>query len=175
MDIVPIIYTVLLILIVVTLFILVYSFISLKQQQKRQTSLAIDNDVIINEVETKSVIEKKIITIPSKQKSIIKHKKIDEKIELRKINVPDKEQKSISKKEPPKTFKPTKRVKILTPDNMDLSSTTESNIKSKNIKEAEEKVVSLNNEILDKYINENQNDLFKLKVQEPKSKPKHKS
>jgi len=165
MEIVPIIYTVLIIVIVLTIFTLIFSFYSLRKKQggvdeilpkKPMTSL---NNSYLNKSENLKPV------------SILSPKNTTQIKEERKI-------KSISKKEP--EIKQTKNDKIRKDNKKRLIRNSRievlnaiQNKKTTNDKiELNQKLKSLGSNLLENYSDEEKNDMFTLKVKNQKDKPK---
>ena len=170
MEIIPIIYTALIIVVVLTIFTLSFSYFSLRKKQKR-----VDDFPLLNSIQPKNKSfpdPKENLPPPSilpsrKPIDIKKEKKIEpiNKIEtdVKKIKI-DKINKDNKKK-----LIRNSRLEVL----KSLSGNNDdSNIKSGISKDENLNLKSLGGNILDSYSDEEKNDMFTLKVKDQKDKPK---
>jgi len=173
MEIIPIIYTVLIIVVVLTIFTLSFSFYSLRKKQKRVIEIPPPKPIPlqINSFLNKSESLKPIsILAPQKTIQVKAEKKIkfSNKIgpELKKIRSDN-----IRKEDKKKLFH-NSRLEVL---NSTQSNDGSNNIRPEISNEENSNLKSLGSNILDNYSDEEKNDMFTLKVKDQNDKLKNKS
>lgn len=172
MEIIPIIYTILIIIVVLTIFTLSFSYSSLRKKPRGvdeippKKSVPLQNNSFLNKNENLQPIS---ILSPQKAIHIKEEKKIksSSKIgpELKKIKN-DKIHKDNKKK-----LTRNSRLEVL---NSIQSKDENINIKSEMSNEQNSNLKSLGSNILDNYSDEEKNDMFTLKVKDQNDKPKNK-
>jgi len=182
MDIIPIIYTVLIIVVVLTIFTLTFSFYSERKKQR-----GVDENpksVPVNEITPPKSIPKQNNSFLNKSENL---KPISILSPQKTINVKgEKKIKSSSEIEP--ELKKTKTDKILKDNKkklirnsrLEVLNSIQSKDENKNTKsemsgEQNSNLKSLGNNILNNYSDEEKNDMFTLKVKDQKDKSKNKT
>ena len=169
MEIIPIIYTVLEIALVLTVFTLAFSYFNNKLKQRKGETVKVPK-IISRQIEQEEIIEDHLKPIP-RPFSNNKEKPVDEKKIIE-------DQKEAKRKLPEhgKTDRKTntsknqnKRISIL----KNLSPDQRKGIKIQEVKKdiSKEQLNSLGGEILDKYVEEDDPKLYTLNVKAKKDKP----
>lgn len=168
MDIVPIIYTILFVVIALAFIVISYSYFKFNKNQKNAKSTP-EEISQVRTIKPVQQIHRNDIVLAPKKKIEQKAKKTTEKQKLKKIAVG-----SDQKKDTKKVFKSNKRVKIINLETKELNKKqfTKTGQITKSGKNLESLEANLN--ILDKYSDENAGDLYSIKVGEDKNKSKTK-
>jgi len=171
MEIIPIIYTALIIVVVLTIFTLSFSYFSSRKKQKRFDEVSQLNSVQAKNNSfpyRKENLPPLSILPPQKPIHIKKEKKIDpanriesdvKKVKIDKINKDNK-----------KKLIRNSRLEVL---NSLSGNNDDDNIKSGISKDETSNLKSLGGNILENYSDEEKNDMFTLKVKDQKNKPKN--
>lgn len=170
MEIIPIIYTVLIIVFVITIFTIIFSSYSSRKKQKNIIEIPTLNSVQLKNYPINNVQKNlKPISIQKPQKSVlsIKEKNIEptKKIEI-----------DIKKIKNDKFNKDNKK-KLIRNSRIEVLNTLESkkttSTKREQQIEQNPNLKSLGGNILENYTDEEKNDMFTLKVKNQKDKPKN--
>jgi inner membrane protein involved in colicin E2 resistance len=184
MDIVPLVYTALIVVLVLAIITIITSYLSLRKKS-RQTFTTAEaksepqpENLVIPQVEIP--LKKQVRASKSKTKYLQKEKKVSakkpkENVVLHKIKVDTNEQKRNAKIESRKSLKLTKRVEVLNGSIFDKNAFAPREDKNKKIRQT---MVSAKTKVgtsIESYEDENAGDMYTLKVNDSKGTPKNKS
>ncbi|TSA27653.1 MAG: hypothetical protein D4R68_05205 [Ignavibacteriales bacterium] len=182
MDIIPIIYTVLIIVVVLTIFTLTFSFYS--ERKKQRGADENPKSVPVHEIPPpKSVLERNNSFLNKSENlqpiSILSPQKTIQVKGGKKVNPSDKIGLELKKTKNDKILKDNKK-KLIRNGRLEVLNSISGNDVNKNVKsemsgEQNPNLKSLGSNILDNYSDEEKNDMFTLKVKDQKDKPKNKT
>jgi len=182
MDIVPLVYTALIVVLVLAIITIITSYLSLRKKS-RQTFTTAEaksepqpENLVIPQVEIP--LKKQVRASKSKTKYLQKEKKVSakkpkENVVLHKIKVDTNEQKRNAKIESRKSLKLTKRVEVLNGSVFDKNA-----FAPREDKKIRQTMVSAKTKVgtsIESYEDENAGDMYTLKVNDSKGTPKNKS
>ncbi|MFA7229280.1 MAG: hypothetical protein WC061_09615 [Melioribacteraceae bacterium] len=168
MELIPIIYTVLVIVVVLTVITLTFSYISFRVKQKKH-----DSERIAKTESVKFEPVQKIRPVPVHSP----HKQTSGKeshTPAKKVKVHEKPSRKTSSKEKSSSKSKghvTRSDRISVMKNLSTSATKEEPVKKPYAKPDKNNSKSLGDDILDKYVEEEDKNLFTLKVKDKKKKP----
>ena len=171
MEIIPIIYTVLIIVVVLTIFTLSFSYFSLRKKQRGVDEIPQSNSVQLknNLFPDKKENLPPVSILPSQKPMHIKKEKKNEPSNKIETDVKKIKNDKISKDNKKKLIR-NSRLEIL---NSIQSKDENKNIRSEMNNEQNSNLKSLGSNILDNYSDEEKNDMFTLKVKDQNDKPKN--